>query len=329
MKLDDVKTWFDQNGLPFDWLVEDQPPQRLFQKLRPPAGTLIDIAPIEAAFVIPDVHLGWGADVFTYNGPNSAFERRLEAFLDKLAAFRNFLQGKVDVVQVGDWYDFWRAPGIGHAQAKQLIEAQYPGIVSRARDLGVRHCIGNHDAAFADPAIRSGLDVEIVRSIGAGHGVICFHGHDTKTLESILVDADATQLLLNIFNVFNTVVPVVGAIGSIVQRAADGSSQEPWSLTDKTSKPWPKAKVPGPPTWAAPWVDRIDAAQIGIVLSGLELCTNQDVQVAIMGHSHRPGISWCSVAGRQVPVIDAGSWTYGRAEFAIVCPDGIGVARLK
>jgi hypothetical protein len=50
--------------------------------------------------------------------------------------------------------------------------------------------------------------------------------------------------------------------------------------------------------------------------------------VAFVGHSHRPGISWCPVASRRVPLIDVGSWTYGRAEFAVVCADGVGLARL-
>jgi hypothetical protein len=68
--------------------------------------------------------------------------------------------------------------------------------------------------------------------------------------------------------------------------------------------------------------------QLGAAISGFELCIGREMQVALVGHSHRPGISWSPVAGRRVPVVDVGSWTYGRAEFAVVCPDGIGIGRL-
>lgn len=325
MQLDDVQAWFAAQHLPFSWLVQEGPSKRYFQKVRPPAGKSVEMAPFEAAIVIPDVHLGWGNDVFRFNDP--AREQRLERFLDVLGAFRNFLQGKTTVVQVGDWYDFWRAPGFTHAKAKAIIESQYVGVVARARDLEVRHCVGNHDAAFAEVDIRHGLDVEIVRSIGAANRVLCFHGHDTATLQSIAVDGTAEAIGLNIFNLFNSTVPLLGALGTIIQRVVDGSSRDPWS-DDPASVPWPKAKVQGPTGWAAPWTGRDGATPLGAAISGFELCIQKEVQVVLVGHSHRPGISWSPIAGRRVPIVDVGSWTYGRAEFAVVCPDGIGIAAL-
>jgi UDP-2,3-diacylglucosamine pyrophosphatase LpxH len=324
MKLDEVHTWF-LTKLPFSWLIQDFSPKRYFQIIRPPHGQQIDIAPLEAAIVIPDVHLGWGNDVFRFNDPDR--ERRLEDFLDVLAEFREDQAGKVELVQVGDWYDFWRSPGFTHSQAKAIIESQYPGVVSRARRYGLRHCIGNHDAAFAERDIRNGIDAEIVRTIGEGHRVLCLHGHDTKTLESIAVDGTAETIGLNILNLFNSGVPLLGLLGSIVQRVVDDSSEDPWS-DDPRSLPWPKARVPGPSGWAAPWVARDGVTQLGAAISGFELCVKQEVEVVLLGHSHRPGISWSPVAGRRVPVVDVGSWTYGRTEFAVVCPDGIGIARL-
>jgi hypothetical protein len=120
---------------------------------------------------------------------------------------------------------------------------------------------------------------------------------------------------------------LLGVLGSFVQRVIDGSSKDPWS-ENPASVPWPKAAVPGPAGWAAPWVGRSSAVQLGAAISGFELCVSQEMQVVLVGHSHRPGISWSPVAGRRVPVVDVGSWTYGRAEFAVVCPDGIGIGRL-
>src|SRR6185369_3432715 len=173
MLLDEVQAWFS-GRMPFSWLIQEMPPKRYFQKIRPPAGMTLDIAPLEVAIVVPDVHLGWGNDVFRFNNPTR--ERRLEHFLDMVGALRTHVQGKLDIVQVGDWYDFWRSPGFTSSQAKAIIESQYPGVVSRARALGMRHCVGNHDAAFAEVDIRRGLDVEIVRTLGDGHRVVCFHG---------------------------------------------------------------------------------------------------------------------------------------------------------
>jgi hypothetical protein len=325
MLLTDARQWFADNHLPLSWRIEHDGPKNYYTFLRPPAGSVIEIAPLSAAVVIPDIHLGWGNDVFRFNDPGR--ERRLERFLDTLEALRAHLNGALDVVQIGDWYDFWRSPGFTHGQAKAIIESQYAGVVQRARNLGVRHCIGNHDAAFAEAVSRQGLDVEIVRTLGNGHRVLCLHGHDTETLASIAVDGTATSIGLNILNIFNTTVPLLGAVSALVQRAVDASFADPWSA-DPHSLPWPKAKVLGPNGWAAPWVARDGATQLGAALSGYELCVQTQVQVAFVGHSHRPGISWSPIAGRRVPVVDVGSWTYGRSEFAVVCPDGIGIASL-
>jgi UDP-2,3-diacylglucosamine pyrophosphatase LpxH len=277
------------------------------------------------AIIVPDVHLGWGNDAFRYNDPARA--QRLERFLDTVAALRAAVGGRLDIVQLGDWYDFWRSPSVTPAEAKHNIEAQYPGVVSRARELGVRHCIGNHDARLTQPELRAGLDVEIVRTVGHGHRVLCLHGHDTETLASIAVDESTARLGLNIVTAL-TSTPVLGPLAALIQRVVDGSSKEPW-IDSAESLPWPNAKVPGPAGWAAPWVGRGNAVPLGAAVSGFELCASRELQVVFVGHSHRPGIAWCPVAGRRVPVVDVGSWTYGRTEFAVVCPDGVGLARLR
>jgi predicted phosphodiesterase len=67
----------------------------------------------------------------------------------------------------------------------------------------------------------------------------------------------------------------------------------------------------------------------GCPMKRVHLAANLHVRVALVGHTHRPGIDWTVVeTGRGVPIVDAGSWTYGRAEFAVIAEDGIGLARL-
>jgi UDP-2,3-diacylglucosamine pyrophosphatase LpxH len=322
MLLEQVKTWFAAHSLPFEWRREGKIPA--YSLLAPPKQTQLDLGSTKVGIVIPDCHLGWGNDVFRYN--DQSRERRLERFLDAVALLRDALSGALTAVQLGDWYDFWRSPGITPAEAKRLIEEQYPGVVERARRLPLLHCVGNHDAELLRPGIGAGLDVEIVRTIGTP-SILCVHGHDRTTFESIAVDGTWESLGLNVLNLVNS-APGIGRFGSLIQKCLDQSFAEPTS-DDMTSLPWDAAKVGGPNDWLAPWVDRSGAAQLGQSIRGYELCVDRKVQALLIGHSHRPGISWSPVTQtRRVPVIDVGSWTYGRAEFAVVCSDGIGLAAL-
>jgi hypothetical protein len=322
MLLEQVKTWFETRGLPFEWRREGKIPA--YSLLRPPKEKALDLGPIEVGIVIPDCHLGWGNDVFRYNDPTR--ERRLERFLDALAALRDQLSGKLSAIQLGDWYDFWRSPGITATESKRLIEEQYAGVVERARRLPLLHCVGNHDAELLRPEIRGPMAVEIVRTVGSP-SVLCIHGHDRTTFESIAVDGTWESLGLNVLNLVNS-LPGIGAVGSLIQKCLDQSFAEPTS-EDLASLAWEVAKVSGPADWVAPWIDRSGAAELGQCIRGYELCVDTHVQVTLIGHSHRPGISWSPVsATRRVPVIDVGSWTYGRAEFAVVCRDGVGLAAL-
>lgn len=65
------------------------------------------------------------------------------------------------------------------------------------------------------------------------------------------------------------------------------------------------------------------------MIRGFEKGLGAQVKVAFFGHTHRPGISWAPVTQqRAVPIVDVGSWTYGRAELALVASDGVGLCRL-
>jgi hypothetical protein len=330
MKLDEVRGWFAGQGMPFSWRRDLGHEARLT-----PLGRTLPLGGIEAAIVVPDVHLGWGNDPFFYNDVQRA--QRLERFLDKLAALRDTVgAGAFTAIQLGDWYDFWRTPQVNTAADRSVIEHRYRGICDKAAAVPLLHCIGNHDAAlFASPPDPAQLDVAIARSIGTP-SVLCFHGHDLSTLQDIYTNAVWDETLLQVLNTINT-LPVLGRLSSFLQRWGDNSFNEPWS-GKPDSKPWPGATIPGPDDlWHAPWVGRDDATKLAQAIRGFEFCLNArgsgappvQVELALVGHSHRPGISWGPItADRDIPIIDVGSWTYGRAEFAVVCADGVGLAAL-
>jgi len=320
MKLLDVQQWFAAGGLPFSWRLEQARPALLKPKARP----TIPLGSMEVGVVIPDVHLGWGNDIFRY-GANDR-NVRLEKFLALLLLLKN--KTRLAVVQLGDWYDIWRTPPGNLAAKKHAIEQQYAAIVQMDRELGIEHCIGNHDAAFySQPPARSDIDIAIARQLG-GPDIICFHGHDFVTLQNVVVEANAQAAVLGAVNVFATAVPVLGQLAAWVQMIADRTRDPHYN--EPTSLAWPHAPV-GLANWDAPWIARDGAVEIGPVIRSAEHAqANQRVTLAIVGHTHRPGISWSPVApNHSVPLVDAGSWTYGRAEFALVCEDGVGLARFS
>jgi UDP-2,3-diacylglucosamine pyrophosphatase LpxH len=320
MKLQDVQHWFAAKGMPFSWRVEHGKPALLKRH----DGTALPLGGMQVGVVIPDVHLGWGNDVFRYNDPKRG--DRLEKFLTLVTQLRDEVHA-LSVVQLGDWYDIWRTPPGSLETKKEAIEKQYAHIVALARGLKIQHCIGNHDAAFyAHPPAATDIDVAIARQLG-GPDIVCFHGHDFVTLENIVVEASGQASVLAGVNLFATAVPILGQLAAWIQMVAD-RTRDPW-YNEPKSLAWDSAHL-GLAGWDAPWVARAGAVQIGPVIRSAEHAQNAHrVTLAIVGHTHRPGISWTPVApNHSVPLIDAGSWTYGRAEFALVCEDGVGLAHL-
>src|SRR5206468_1766620 len=132
MLLEDVRQWFAANRMPFEWRSDRGPDGVRLAILRPPLGQRLPMGDLDVAVVVPDVHLGFGNDVFRFGDPGRA--RRLEAFLDLLARLRDRVRS-FGALQVGDWYDFWRAPAAGVPAKRALIEQQYRTVYERARQL--------------------------------------------------------------------------------------------------------------------------------------------------------------------------------------------------
>ncbi len=105
---------------------------------------------------IPDVHLGdgTGADIFA-NGALTAHKKRLYDFLhiagyDVIDAYN----GNAEVVQLGDWYDIWRAyPGDLDTASYERIESVYRDIVALDADVGLNTTVS--PGPCADLGIRA------------------------------------------------------------------------------------------------------------------------------------------------------------------------------
>ena len=326
----DILAFLKSCGLPVDWAAEaDGQPMRCTTRY----GRALALS-VDAAVILPDVHLGVGeGDAFQEEDPTRT--ARLERFLGVLEQLRNSLGGeKFAAVQLGDFYDLLRAgdPTASFESRLGTVQVVYPRIASLGFSLPLLHCIGNHDHELFEhrtDLARLGINAHIARHLG--DGVLALHGNDLVSLADIELNTDVQLWLLSLVQSLVT-LPVIGGLADFLQRYYDDSLADP-ALADHVSLPWPSAasgKVVMPTDWSAPWVLRDSAMQLGVPLLGWAKAAQRDVQLAIVGHSHRPGISWTEVAaGQLIPLVDVGSWTYGRSTFGVLGSDGIGIAEFK
>jgi hypothetical protein len=147
-------------------------------------------------------------------------------------------------------------------------------------------------------------------------------------LQSIEDEDVGDDIALSFVNLV-ALVPLLGNIVDFAQMIADDSFEEPWAKGNTSQDKLWGAAVSHLAGWDAPWIARNDAAKLVRAARGLEYVTDTALQVVVVGHTHRPGIAWANIAGeRSIPIVDVGSWTYGRAEIAIVTPNGVGLAAI-
>jgi hypothetical protein len=332
VNLADVQSFFAARDMPFQWLVE--PSANAPMIATAPAPLALDV---DVAIVIPDVHLGIGpGDVFQEN--DILRVRRLERFLDVTSALRDNLHAlglRFAAVQLGDYYDVMRSsdPADPFEARLAIVLDAYPGAHAKAQAIPLLHCIGNHDHELynhRDILPKLGINAHIVRALGPG--VVACHGNDLVSLRDVELDVSYQTWLLSLLQSLSD-MPVLGGAVEALERYFDKSLADPiFETPEQTSLAWPAAPpgVSPPAGWTAPWTVRDGAEQLGEPLLDWERSVLQPLDLAIVGHSHRPGISWCQVdVGRRIPLVDVGSWTYGRTNFAVVTPDGVGIAALS
>ena len=274
--------------------------------------------------IIPDLHLGPElGDIFEFLDQQK-HKARLNHFVHTLKRFRKNKAQELHVIQMGDLYDFYRdLPGCSFENDCSKIESKYETVIHSLGELETKVSIGNHDADFVNyPSYlkNKGLFADVGHCLS---GAVFRHG-----IPEVKSDPEG-RAILELAEEVKRLSSATRKNVNIVERAEDNSlsSPDPKSIEDL---PWPAQSSDLPEHWTAPWVARNGANDRA--LEACQFATKQGASrpwIAFVGHSHRPGIS-CGKRddSTTIPVVDVGSWTYGRAEFAIMADDGIGLARL-
>jgi len=280
--------------------------------------------------VLPDLHLGDGGDADIFRGKQSggtAHRDRFQRFLTAVAAAKATLtaQGRrLSVVQLGDCYDVWRTfpfhenvPG----RTYSAISTAYSKIESLLiDDLDARFCVGNHDAILAnsppDWAFAAGGRLAYSQRFCAG-SVFAFHGHQGDEIADQLAGQHG-QFWVALGSALSAILNPAGmALQQLIDQRED-------TYPGDTDGGWPvgPAPKPGTPFRAKRWSDYHDRpARFQKMLLAAKATTpslTQPIRLIVVGHTHRPGLSWFELDDRVIPVLDVGSWTYGRSQFAVI-----------
>jgi len=228
----------------------------------------------------------------------------------------------LNVVQLGDCYDLWRAyPFHAHVpgQTYAAINDAYGPLTSQLIDqLDARFCVGNHDADLAkyppDWAFGAGGRLAYSQRACAGR-VFAMHGHQTDDVVEVMAAQNGQTWV---------------ALGSVLATITNAGGQGLQEWLDRREDTYPGDDGGYPPGAAPPagrftsprWSDRggrkgrLEKIFDGMAQSAAAIAGA--VRVLIVGHTHRPGVAWFTHGGRVIPVVDVGSWTYGKSQFAIV-----------
>jgi len=284
---------------------------------------------------IPDVHLGDGSagDIFLA-GSNDAVSR-LVAVMTTLKNLLNQPGAEISAIQLGDWFDVWRAEG-GDVQAAQFGAIQnvaaYRQILDLDAELGLAHIIGNHDASFlgALPDRRVTQPGLFRLGFWLGQKVYAMHGHQTDIAPPANLPSD--QFFVAAATTMAEFVPGVTTFEAYADRFGNVDGVVQWLLSCfglLRRDPGPQPRPPD--TQALPTnvleatlvlrEARDDIARVAREVSALPQSNGRSASVVIVGHSHAPCVSVSRTTDSPTVILDAGSWTYGQGSVLIAAED--------
>jgi len=290
-------------------------------------------------FAVPDTHLcsGGGGDIFFNDNPDKP--RKLQAVLQGIFDYMNQHPMSARAVQLGDWFDIWRATGTNPQNMTYgAIEnvAAYHGILDLDARIGLAHLIGNHDAGFLNSLPgRRVTQPQLFRSgFWLGSNVYALHGHQTDIVPPVGSSFDEAAVALA--TTIGGFIPGTSTFESYVDRLGFGAGIGRWlldSLLAVRDDPGPQARPEdhSPPpanVRSGQFVVRENVDHLATIaqkVGALPGSGGRSADVVIVGHSHTPSASWTDSPGRPIIVVDAGAWVYDQANLLIAAEDTIAV----
>lgn len=274
----------------------------------------------------PDMHLsGFSAgDIFRGTDPNALV--RLTKILRAFTAARTSFPS-LRFVQLGDLYDVWRAyPEYRDhptSDYRTIEDAYGEALGLLVQTLQARVCIGNHDATLAQfpPSWARRADGRVTKQLAYGHRfgarrVLAFHGHQEDTLDRLPSQDGAffVKLATEAAKLSN---PLFQSLEQKLDLVSDYFGDTDLSLHQAFSEGWPDATAPADTQGftASRWCKRGRRELMESLLGRLDGAS--ELRLVFVGHSHRPGIAALQIQNRLVPIIDVGSWVWGRSQLAI------------
>jgi UDP-2,3-diacylglucosamine pyrophosphatase LpxH len=279
----------------------------------------------DPVLAIPDVHLadGRGGDIFMDGHPDAI--ARLVAVLQAIEDF--IATTPLRTVQLGDWFDVWRAEG-GDVRSTNYGAIQnanvYRSILDLDARIGLTHVIGNHDASFlrALPDRRAAQPALFGLGFWLGNGAFAIHGHQTDIAPP--PNSPLDQFFVAAATTVAEFAPGVTSFEAYIDRYDGLAGVVQWLLSgfgllrpDPPIQPRPPDAGPLPEGVVEACLvvreSRDDLTRLARAIEALPSSQGRSLKALLVGHSHKPCISVSRLPGAPVVIIDAGSWTYGQA----------------
>ncbi|MCU0687931.1 MAG: hypothetical protein MUF34_37750 [Polyangiaceae bacterium] len=297
----------------------------------------------QSLIAIPDVHLSDGreGDIFFNGDPLNATR-----LANTLWAVYKFLgaEGKgASALQLGDWYDVWRA--IGHDATQAQFAAidnvpAYQKLLELDHVMSLAHLIGNHDASFThalpDRRVANGDRFRFGFGLLQSQGkIFALHGHQVDDLAGVPSPDHEQRIVWLATLAANYVTSQARSLQKFIDRqgfvGALGWLTSLVGVNRPDPTPEPRPRISAPPDIEGDFVEREQSA--ALVKIAVEACKLRyqpepaELELLVVGHSHKPCIAWTPHpdTGNPVVIVDAGSWVYGAAQLLFGAGDRVSV----
>lgn len=299
----------------------------------------------QSLIAIPDVHVSDGSpgDIFLNGNPQNV--ARFTATLEAINDFLDVEGARASVLQLGDWYDVWRAIGADTDQSRfSKIEnvPAYQRLLELDATLGLAHLIGNHDASFThalpDRRVAQGdrfrFGFGLLNSKGR---IFSLHGHQVDTVQGTpSPDVEQRAVWLGTLAAKYLTSEARNLQRFLDAEGADAGAVLDWltalvGLNRPDPVPDPRARMGAPGAGVlGSFVERESTKElvaIAVLACKQRYPAPNALELLVVGHSHKPCLAWTPHPdnGRPVVVVDAGSWVYGAAQLLFGAGDRVTV----